>query len=106
VPKPVIPSRLALQDIDRAWNFYLSDAGARVAGDFVDALEAAVALVGREPGIGSPRWAHELNLAGLRSWRITGFPQLLLYFEQEDAVDLVRVLHGASDIPALLRETD
>lgn len=31
-------------------------------------------LLGRQPGIGSPRWAHELGIEGLRCWPLTGYP--------------------------------
>ncbi len=102
MPKPVIPSRRALQDIDEALSYYLGEAGLSVAERFLDTLEAASLLLGRQPGIGSPRWGHELDIEGLRCWPLTGYPYLLFYFEHDDAVDLVRLLHGASDIPAAL----
>jgi len=106
VPKPVIPSRRALRDIDDAWSYYFGEAGAAVAERFLDALEAAATLLGRQPGIGSPRWAHELNVEGLRCWSLTGYPYLLFYFEHDDAVELARLLHAANDIPASLAESD
>jgi toxin ParE1/3/4 len=104
--KPVIPSGQALADIDEAWSFYLGEAGLTVVDRFIDALETAFGAIGRQPGIGSPRWAHELGIEGLRSWRITGYPYLLVYFEPADAVDVVRVLHGARDLPATLVPED
>jgi len=104
--KPVIPSLQALRDIDEALAHYIAEAGDAVALRFIDALDAAFEVLGRQPGIGSPRYAHELNLPGLRSWPLTGFPQLLLYMEHDDAVDVARVLHGASDIPAALTEPE
>jgi toxin ParE1/3/4 len=100
--KPVIASRQALRDIDDALFHYIAEAGDAVALRFVDALDKAFGLLSRQPGIGSPRYAHELNLPGLRSWPLSGFPYLLLYMEHDDAVDVARVLHGASDIPATL----
>ena len=104
--KPVIPSRLALRDIDEAWSYYLDEAGVAVAERFLGSLEEAFALLGRQGGIGSPRWAHELRVEGLRCWPLTGYPYLLFYFEHDDAVDLARLLHGASDIAATLAEPD
>lgn len=104
--RPVRPSRRALRDIDEAWSWYLAEAGAPVAERFLDALEAATGQIGRQPGIGSPRWAHALNLPGLRSWPVSGYPYLLFYFEHDDAVDLVRLLHGSNDIPATLADPE
>lgn len=102
--KPVVPSRRALRDIDSAWSHYLNEAGTPVALGFLDALDSAVELVRVEPGIGSPRWAQELNVPGLRSRRLKGYPYLIFYLEQDDAVDMVRLLHGAADILAAFGE--
>ncbi|MBU6440076.1 MAG: type II toxin-antitoxin system RelE/ParE family toxin [Betaproteobacteria bacterium] len=52
-----------------------------------------------------PRYAHELNLPGLRSWSLTRYPYLVFYVEQPDHVDVWRVLHGQRDISAWLHET-
>ena len=61
--------------------------------------DGADAAIDELPGIGSPRWAHELNLPGLRSWRIQGYPWLVFYVEAEANVDVWRVLHAKLDIP-------
>ena len=102
--KPVIPSQRALRDIDEALVHYIAEAGNAVALRFIDALDEAFDLLGRQPGVGSPRLAQELKLPGLRSWPLTGFPHLLLYLEQDDAVDVARVLPMARDIPAALAD--
>lgn len=100
--RPVTASRQALRDIDEAVDHYLRDAGVEVAQRFVDAVEAAFDLIGRQPGIGSPRYAHELQIPDLRSWGLGSFPYVLLYLVRDDAVDVSRVLHGARDIPVTL----
>ena len=41
---------------------------------FVNALEKAVARIERNPGAGSPRYAHALNIPHLRFWPLTKFP--------------------------------
>jgi toxin ParE1/3/4 len=64
--KPVIPRALANRDVDEAVAHYLDEASAQVALRFVDALERAYAHIGRQPASGSPRYAHELNIPGLR----------------------------------------
>ena len=54
---------------------------------------------------GSPRYAHELNLPGLRFWPLTRFPYLVFYFEHDNYVDVWRVLHQQRDIPAWMNES-
>ena len=72
----------------------------------IDALEQAYLHNGRHPGIGSPRYGHELNLPGLRSWALKRYPHLVFYVERSDHIDVWRVLHGRRDIPALMREPE
>ena len=100
--KPVVVSGQALRDVEDAIDHYLREADVEVAQRLVDAVEAAFDLIGRQPGIGSPRYAHELQIPDLRSWPLTDFPQLLMYVVANDAVDVLRVLHGARDIPSTL----
>ena len=104
--KPVRLRALALADMDDAIGYYLKEAGPEVALGFIDELERAYAHLGRQPATGSPRYAHELNLPGLRSWPLTRFPHLVFYVEQADHVDVWRVLHRARDMPAWLSDAD
>ena len=62
--------------------------------------------LGRHPATGSPRHAHELNLAGLRSWPLTRYPFLVFYIEQADHIEVWRVLHSRRDIPIWMQEPD
>lgn len=77
---------------------------ANAALGFVDSLEHAYTHIGRNPASGSPRYAHELNLPGLRTWPTPRFPYLVFYVEYEDHVDVWRVLHAKRDIPAWMQE--
>ena len=101
--KSVIPRELARQDVEGAIDYYLQEGGARVAFGFVDALEASYAQVGRQPAVGSPRYAHELNLAGLRFVPLRRYPFLVFYFERDDHIDVWRMLHAERDVPAWMR---
>ena len=103
-PKPVIPRELASRDVDEAIDHCLGEGAVKAALDFVEALEKAYTHIARQPASGSPRYAHELNLPGLRSWPLTRFPYLVFYFERDDCVDAWRVLHGQRDIPAWMNE--
>jgi toxin ParE1/3/4 len=59
-------------------------------------VDAAVARLARFPYIGAPR--EELG-PGLRSIRIRPFPHLLFYSVDGETVTLIRLLHGARDLP-------
>ena len=98
--KPVVLRDRARRDLDEAVEHYLAEAGAAVALDFIDVLEDAFRRIGEQPASGSPRYAHELQIPGLR-FRMPGkFPHLVFYVEREAELDVWRVLHGARDIPA------
>lgn len=103
--KPVVPRARAVRDAEDAVDFYAAEAGERVALRFVDALEAAYLAIGRHPSAGSPRYAHELDLPGLRSRLLRRFPFVVFYVERPDHVDVWRVLHAERDIPASLQES-
>ncbi len=101
--KPVIPRELALQDVDEALAHYLSENAEVAALGFIEALAQAYAHIGRHPATGSPRYAHELNLPGLRTWPLNQYPHLVFYAEHADHIDVWRVLHGQRDIPAWMQ---
>lgn len=102
--KPVVPREQANRDVDEAVAYYLEEGAASVALDFIDALEQAYTHIGRHPGTGSPRYAHELDLPGLRSWTLSRYPYLVFYVEGPDYIDVWRVLHGRRDIPAWMQD--
>jgi len=102
--KPVVPRHVAQQDVEEAINHYLKINAASTAIGFIDELERAFAHISHHPGSGSPRYAHELNLPGLRSWPLTRYPHLVFYVERPDLIDVWRVLHGQRDIPAWMNE--
>lgn len=104
--KAVVPRALARRDVDEAIDHYLSEAGEKAALGFIDDLERAFSHVARRPAAGSSRYAHELDLPGLRSWPLKRYPYLVFYAERGDSVDVWRVLHGRRDVPARMREPD
>jgi toxin ParE1/3/4 len=101
--KPVVPRAQARRDVEDAVAHYLAEDAEPAALGFIDALEKAYRHIGRHPATGSPRYAHELNLPGLRSWPLTRYPYLVFYVEHTDHVDVWRVLHGQRDIPAWMQ---
>lgn len=104
--RPVVPRAQARADVDEAVAWYLGEAGEAVALGFVDALEQAFTPIGRQPATGSPRYAHALNLPGLRHRGLNNYPYRVFYVERPDHVDVWRVLHAERDIPAWMQEPD
>lgn len=104
--KAVMRRKQAQKDIEQAAQHYFHEGGADLELRFVDAVQAAVAGIAAQPGIGSPRHAQTLGLPGLRCWRLKKFPYLVFYIEREDQVDVWRLLHERRDIPARLRDRD
>ncbi len=103
--KPVVPREEALRDVEAAVDFYAAEAGAAVALRLIDAVETAYGAISRHPATGSPRYGHELDLPGLRSWLLKGYPYLVFYIERDSHIDVWRVLHAQQDIPAWLQAT-
>jgi toxin ParE1/3/4 len=104
--RPVIPRSQALRDVDDAVAHYLAEDAGPAALGFIEALAAAYAHIGLQPAAGSPRYAQELNLPGLRYWPVGRYPYLVFYVERPDHVDVWRVLHARRDIPASMQAPD
>jgi toxin ParE1/3/4 len=102
--KSVVPRELANRDVEAAVDHYLDEGAPQAALGFIDALERAYDDIGRHPAAGSPRYAHELNLPGLRFRPLKRYPYLIFYIERDDYIDLWRVLHLRRDIPARMAE--
>jgi toxin ParE1/3/4 len=104
--KQVIPREAAQRDIDQAIAHYAAEAGEPVAVAFIDALERAFRRIAQHPAVGSPRYAFELRLDGLRAWPLRRYPYLVFYVEREDHLDVWRVLHTQRDIPAWMQDPE
>jgi toxin ParE1/3/4 len=85
--KPVVFRQVAERDIDGAFDYYLAEAGEKVALGFSAALERTLQQIAHHPGAGSPRPGHELDLPGLRSWSLRRFPFLVFYAEADSQGD-------------------
>lgn len=104
--KPVRRRRLARRDVEEAVIYYAREAGLDVAVRFIADVEEVCRAIGEHPGLGSPRYAHLLRIAGLRSRPVGRFPYRVLYVEHPDHIEVQRVLHAQREIPAGLGEAD
>ena len=103
--KPVRIRPLADREVDELADYIAQD-NLDAALRFLDAVQKTFDLISEHPGIGSPRFAHLPMLEGMRVCAVTDFESyLVFYLERETYVDVLRVLYGARDIPAILSET-
>jgi toxin ParE1/3/4 len=92
--------------VESAIDYYLAEGATDAALGFIDALEQAYRHISSNAATGSPRYGHELGLAGLRSWPLTAYPFLVFYLERDDYIDVWRLLHTRRDIPVRMAEPD
>lgn len=103
--KPLVRHARADEDVREAIQYLLENAPASALA-FVDALEKTFLQIQRRPAIGSPRYAHELNLPDLRFLPCKRFPYLVFYVESAQQIDVWRILHARRDIPTWLQSTE
>jgi toxin ParE1/3/4 len=74
---------------------------------FLDAAEEAFAQLAHIPQMGSPRRLRDPMLAGLRMWPIPGFVRYLIFYRPiQEGIEVIRVLHAARDIEAILAQEE
>ena len=77
---------------------------AGVAIRFLNDFDVALGRLREFPRIGT-RWPSDNpELQGLRRLQMRTFPVSIFYLDMEPYVEIVRVLHGSRDLPALLDE--
>jgi toxin ParE1/3/4 len=98
---PISVRARADADIDAAIHHYAKHEPA-AATRFVDEVGATFRRIGRNPHIGSPRYAELTDIDGLRSLPVKGFGYHVFYIELQSTVAVIRVLHERRDLPSLL----
>ncbi len=102
--KPVWLRPRAEQDLIEGAGYYAQEGGAALGEQMFDAALKALEPIQRMPGLGSPRLGRLCEIAGLRSWRVAGFPMQWFYFEVTDHLDVIRLLGDRQDIVAILSD--
>jgi plasmid stabilization system protein ParE len=83
----------------------LEQSSLAVADRFAESVFAAFDDLAVMPGMGSPKHFRLPRLTGLRSWAVPGFPNHLIYYlTTDEAIIIYGVLHGARNIPAVLKD--
>jgi toxin ParE1/3/4 len=100
--KPYRLREKALIDVTDAADHYI-EIPEELAHGFSEELLDALGHVSRLAGTGSPRYSELLprdpDNQPLRFWLLSRFPYAVFYVERGDHIDVIRVLHQASNIP-------
>ncbi|HEV7928248.1 MAG TPA: type II toxin-antitoxin system RelE/ParE family toxin [Verrucomicrobiae bacterium] len=92
----------AKSDLVEIWNYYASEVGdADLADRMRDEIFVGIRVVARTPDLGHFR--RDLANEPLRFWRVRSY--LIVYRGEARPVQIVRILHGARDVQAVLSET-
>ena len=96
--KVVLRAR-ALKDLQSIYAFVLEQ-DRDAADHFLTSFDDELKLLSAHPFLGRKRYFKQ---SGIRSWRIRGFEKFLIFYRPtERHLDVIRVLHGARDIAALM----
>ena len=84
-------------DLDALGYFeYLSVRSPEAATRFLKAVDATVEELAPQPGMGRIRRFRGRDLRDIRSWRVNGFENYLIFYRWEgECLDILRIRHGA-----------
>ncbi len=86
------------------WQFIAQD-NPEAATCVVEAAYETFARLAANPGLGRPRKLSNSRLLGIRSFRVTGFDNNLIFYRRiADDIQVLRVYHGARDLESLFDE--
>jgi toxin ParE1/3/4 len=104
MPNHIQQTLQAEADIAEIVSFIAED-NPNAAQRFLDAAEAAFAVLASMPLMGRVVSFQSRVAQGIRIWHIQGFERYLIFYRTvEQGVEIVRVLHGARDIERLFEE--
>jgi len=100
--KRIVITPRASQDIDELFA-YIAQNNSDAALQFFDAVRQTFAKLAQMSRMGRPYPVTNLRLEGLRKWSVKGFEKyLIFYLSFDDSIEIVRILHAARDIEAIL----
>ncbi|HVC92065.1 MAG TPA: type II toxin-antitoxin system RelE/ParE family toxin [Pirellulales bacterium] len=85
---------------------FISHDSLSAASRFLDAAETAFAFLAEHSEIGTLCQFKSAETRGLRQWRVAGYEKHLIFYRPiDDGIEVIRVIHAARDIPAILDDT-
>ncbi|MBL28520.1 MAG: plasmid stabilization protein [Rhodospirillaceae bacterium] len=92
----------ARADLEAIWSYIAADDPERATA-FLRALERRTLVLAENPRLGPARFP---NFPGLRCFSAEGYLIIYRPLPEETGIELVRLIHGARDLEALLSEMD
>lgn len=84
---------------------YIAEDNLDASDRFLTAAEETFKQLAKMPGMGKLTDLSNPNLAGVRQVAVKGFRNYLVFYRPTDlGIEILRVLHGARDIEAILDE--
>jgi toxin ParE1/3/4 len=85
--------------------FHLGQQRTGLEDRFLAAVERSFERILASPEIGGLYESRNPRLQGIRVWRVRHFQKYLIFYRPTNAgVEVIRILHGARDIAAVLEE--
>ena len=76
-----------------------------VAIRFRDAVRQTVQSLSQHPLVGPRYFSSKTQLQNLRSWPVSGFEAIRIYYVPDgEVVHVIRILHGKRDVKRLLED--
>jgi toxin ParE1/3/4 len=96
----------ARDDIIRQFRYYLLESAApEVAIRFRESVRRTIDSLRQHPFIGAHLRMNNPLLREMRSWPVTGFEAIRIYYRVEgESLQIVRVLHGKRDIEHVIAQ--
>ena len=102
----IVRRAAARQDLIESYAYIGTD-NLDAAERFHAAAQETIKRIGENPRIGRPREYSDRRLQGIRSWPVLGFENWLVFYRLlPDSIEILRVIHGARDLNAVLGETE
>ena len=94
----------ASEDVVRQFRYYLVTLNLpEVALRFRDAVRLTVQSLRQNPLVGPHYRSSETQLQDLRTWPVTGFEAIRIYYLlDDDTIRVIRILHGKRDVKRIL----
>lgn len=104
MPERVTVLPAADADLDDLFAYLLPESPT-AAFKFLAAADKTFESLLKHPNIGFRRESKNPDLKDMRTFPVKGFPKLIVFYRPtENGIEVIRILHGARDLLAVLEE--